>query len=109
METMSDALDFNDDLDCFTIQMGAREILASKYQLVETETTAQQQKHLSQRQRDELAGVLRQSTLFSGKLASYPKQKVHLEGNEKIKPLHYRPSPVPHAHLSFKFRENYND
>jgi hypothetical protein len=32
VETMSDALDFSDDLDCFTIQMGAREILAFKYQ-----------------------------------------------------------------------------
>jgi hypothetical protein len=75
METMSDALDFNDDLDCFTI-------LASKYQQVETETIAQQQKHLSQEQRDELADVLRQfTTLFKWQVGVLPKTEGSPGGN----------------------------
>jgi hypothetical protein len=85
--------------DSFAMQMSTREILSSKYDKVETNDVAQQQHHLSQRQRDDLAGVLQNfSTLFSGKLGCYPHQKVHLELDNQTTPFSCRPYPVPDAH-----------
>jgi transposase InsO family protein len=84
--------------DSFSVQLGAQEILSSKYEQVDTDTTAQQQRHLSQRQRGQLAETLRRyTTLFSGKLGCYPR-KVRLDYNEDATPFHCRPYPVPHAH-----------
>jgi hypothetical protein len=86
--------------ESFTTQLSTREILSSKYQETDTREVAQAQVHLTQRQREELATLLQNfTTLFSGKLGCYPHQKVHLELNDKATPSHFRPYPVPHAHL----------
>jgi transposase InsO family protein len=86
--------------DSFTVQLTSKEILSSKYEQVDTQAMAQQQKHLTQRQRDDLAQLLSNfTTLFSGKLGCYPHEKVHLELNDKARPFHHRPYPIPHAHM----------
>jgi hypothetical protein len=83
----------------YMIQPTSNEILASKYDAIDTQAVAQQQGHLTQRQRDDLGRLLGQfTTLFSGKLGRYPNAKVHLELNEQARPFHHRPYPVPHAH-----------
>jgi hypothetical protein len=87
------------EFDSFTTQLGAQEILSSKYDEVNTSEMAQKQVHLSQGQRDQLSGVLkRYSTLFSGKLGCYPGRKVHLDVDKDAKPFHSRPYPIPHVH-----------
>ncbi|KAG7343340.1 reverse transcriptase RNA-dependent DNA polymerase [Nitzschia inconspicua] len=79
--------------------IGSKEILASKYDQVSTEEVAQQQRHLPQRQRTDLAAILQQfTTLFSGKLGCYPHHKVHLELSDNAKPFRCREYPVPQAH-----------
>jgi hypothetical protein len=86
-------------LDCYTIQLTSKDILASKYDQVDVQTMAQKQEHLTQRQRMELGQLLTNfTTLFSGKLGCYPHAKVHLELNEQARPFHHRPYPIPHAH-----------
>ncbi|KAG7340304.1 reverse transcriptase RNA-dependent DNA polymerase [Nitzschia inconspicua] len=54
METLAAEIEF----DSFSSQMGSKEILSSKYDQVDTMEAAQQQTHLPQRQRNELADVL---------------------------------------------------
>jgi hypothetical protein len=84
--------------ESFMTKPGSSEILASKYEEVDTNFTAQQQDHCSQRQRDQLAEVLRRyTTLFSGKLGCFSR-KVHLEYDQSAPPFHSRPYPIPHAH-----------
>ncbi|KAG7346608.1 reverse transcriptase RNA-dependent DNA polymerase [Nitzschia inconspicua] len=95
METLAAEIEF----DSFSSQMGSKEILSSKYDQVDTTEAAQQQTHLPQRQRNELADVLKHFTLlFSGKLGCYPHYKVHLELDENAKPFRCREYPVPYAH-----------
>ena len=87
------------EFQSFATQLGAREILAAKYDKVDANVAAQQQTHLSQRQRDQLAEVLqRYPVLFSGKLGCYPGRQVHLEYDKTAAPFHSRPYPIPHAH-----------
>ncbi|KAG7346017.1 reverse transcriptase RNA-dependent DNA polymerase [Nitzschia inconspicua] len=87
------------EYDSFSVQKGSKEILSSKYDQVSTRDAAQQQTHLPQRQRDQLADVLQHfTTLFSGKLGCYPHHKVHLELSENAKPFRCREYPIPHAH-----------
>ena len=71
-------------------------ILESKYDQIETDAVASEQSHLSKRQQQQLADVLRPFTrLFSGKLGRFPTYKVKLEPIEGTKPTHCRPYPVP--------------
>jgi hypothetical protein len=77
----------------------SKTILHSKYEAINTEEVAEQQKHLSQRQRKDLAKILGKYTkLFSGKLGCYPHRKVHLELVKDAKPTTCRPYPVPRHH-----------
>ena len=77
----------------------SKTILSSKYDEIETDKIAQQQKHLSQRQRKDLAKLLRKYTkLFSGKLGCYPHRKVHLDLKDGATPASCRPYPVPKHH-----------
>ncbi|KAG7361664.1 reverse transcriptase RNA-dependent DNA polymerase [Nitzschia inconspicua] len=95
MEMLAAEIEF----DSFSSQMGSKEILSSKYDQVDTTEAAQQQTHLPQRQRNDLADVLKHFTLlFSGKLGCYPHYKVHLELDENAKPFRCREYPVPYAH-----------
>jgi transposase InsO family protein len=71
-------------------------IKSSKYESIDTDEVARQQKHLSKSQQDDLAKVLHEYTLlFNGKLGHYPGYKVHLELLENAQPFHYRPYPIP--------------
>jgi hypothetical protein len=84
--------------ESFMTKLSSNEILASKYEGVDTNSTAQQQEHLAHRQRDQLAEVLRRyTTFFSGKLGCFS-QKIHLEYDQSAPPFHSRPYPIPHAH-----------
>jgi hypothetical protein len=86
--------------DCYTVQLTSKEILSSKYEAVDTQSIAEKQTHLTERQRTELSQLLKHfTTLFSGKLGCYPHETVRLEPNDKAKPFHHRPYPVPHVHL----------
>lgn len=70
----------------------------SKYDYVATEEVVKQQKHLSMKQKKELAEVLQDfQPLFDGTLGRYPYTKVHLELKKDAKPFHCRPYPVPDA------------
>jgi hypothetical protein len=72
------------------------DIKSSKYEKVDTDYVAKQQKHLTPSQQIELANVLKNyKHLFSGKLGCYPGYQVHLELNDDAKPFHTRPYPVP--------------
>jgi hypothetical protein len=71
-------------------------IMRSKYESVDIDEVARQQKRLSKSQQDDLARILREYTqLFSCKLGCYPGYKVHLELLENAQPFHYRPYPIP--------------
>ena len=66
-------------------------ILDAKYEVVDTAEGAEQQKHLSQTQRNDLAALLhRFPRLFDGILRSYPHHKVHLELIPNARPIHQR-------------------
>jgi hypothetical protein len=82
-----------------TVHQGVKEILESKYDKVDTDKVAQQQKHLPQRQRSQLGQLLHGFTkLFSGKLGCFPAYKVHLKLNNDAKPIAMQPYSVPMMH-----------
>jgi hypothetical protein len=60
---------------------------------------ADQQKHLTTSQRQDLASILSKfPKLFSGKLGRYPHRTIHLELKPGAKPIQCRPYPVPKHH-----------
>jgi hypothetical protein len=62
------------------IEEMATEILPSKYNLVDTNEVASNQKHLSTEKKSVLADLLKDFlTLFNGKLGEYKHQKIHLD------------------------------
>ena len=79
-------------------------LLPSNYEEVNTDEIAQQQVHLDDEQRRDLANIFRKYTkLFSGKLGVYPKKKLHFELVEGATPVHSRPYSVPfHQRQVFK-------
>jgi transposase InsO family protein len=86
-------------VESFSTQKSVHEILEAKYDKVSTNDVAQQQKHLPQRQKDQLAALLADFTkLFSGKLGCYPHTKVHLELIPEATHFHTRPYSVPQVH-----------
>ena len=67
------------------------QILNARYGKVDTDEVADQQKHLSKQQRNNLKTFFRKYTkLFSGKLGKYDRKKLHID----IKPN----ATPPHAH-----------
>jgi transposase InsO family protein len=75
------------------------EILPSKYNQVDTTAVAEQQKHLTERERKDLAMLLAKfPKLFSGVLDTYPHRKIHIDLNEGAQPVAARPYPVPKHH-----------
>jgi hypothetical protein len=78
----------------------SRDILESKYDAVDPLNVAQQQKHLTPSQRQDLANLLsKYRKLFSGELGKYPKKKVHLELKPNAVPKARRPYGVSRYHL----------
>ena len=101
--SVSASLDDEDSLDSTGYR--TKSILSSKYEEVDADNVASQQTHLSQRQQQDLAAVLKQHTkLFSGKLGLYKKRKVHLELEPNAKPVSSRPYGVPKMHQTL-FKE----
>ncbi|KAG7337808.1 hypothetical protein IV203_015277 [Nitzschia inconspicua] len=96
----SHTLPVDTEFDSISLEIGSKSILSSKYDQVSTEEVAQQQHHLPQRQRTDLAAILQQVTtfLFSGELGCYPHHKVHLVISENTKSFRCREYPVPQAH-----------
>ena len=102
--SVSALLDDEDLLDSTGYR--TKSILSSKYKEVDVDNVASQQKHLSQRQQQDLAAVLKQHTkLFSGKLGLYKKRKVHLELEPNAKPVSSRPYGVPKMHQTLFKKE----
>jgi hypothetical protein len=77
LQQLSDGVARTDSFeDSFTTQLTTKDILSSKYEQADTRDVAHAQKHLTQRQREELATLLQNfTTLFSGKLGYYPHEK----------------------------------
>ena len=85
------------------------QILEANYQKIEVRQVADNQKHLTNKQGDQLPGLLSTYTkLFSGKLGLYPHRKLHLELAENAQPVHRRAYPVPHSNLEVFRNEPYH-
>jgi hypothetical protein len=77
----------------------SKDIKSSLYEQQDPNFVAQQQKHLTSSQRQDLAVLLsKYPKLFSGKLGHYPHCKVHLELKDDAVPARCRPYPVPKHH-----------
>ena len=79
----------------------AGKILESKYDMVDTDVLANNLKHLSPAQREDLKTLFRKhAKLFNGKLGCYKHRKMHLElePGAKQKLRFQRPYSVSHAH-----------
>jgi len=73
-------------------------LLHSKYEKVDPQEVARQQKHLNQQQQADLARLLsKHMKLFSGKLGTYPHKKIHLELKPNAVPYNCRPYPIPRS------------
>jgi hypothetical protein len=75
------------------------DIKESKYEDVNTDEGAAQQKHLSAELQGELADILcKYKKLFDSTLGQYPHCKVHLELEPGARPVHQHPYSVAHVH-----------
>ena len=81
------------------------EIGASTYEYVHTDKVADECKHLSEEQRQQLRQLLRKfPRLFSGKLGKYNGEKVHLDIDPNAEPHAARAYSVPRKHEA-RFKE----
>jgi hypothetical protein len=86
----------DDPLETYYQMAQVGKILESKYNRVNIDEAAEQQVHLNEKQRKDLATLLWQfQPLFSGKLGCYPNATVHLELKNDVKPFQTHPYPVP--------------
>jgi len=94
IQTSQDNVD-DDDQDIFTTT-----ILDAKYDGATPEQVAEQQKHLTPTQREDVRKlVAKYPKLFSNQLRVYPHRKIHLEIDPNAIPKHFRPYSVARAHL----------
>ena len=78
----------------------ALEIKAAEYNYVNIDTVVNKQMHLTTMQRSFLRSILvKNQTLFDGKLKVYPHKQVHLELLSNAVPRHQQAYPVAHIHL----------
>jgi hypothetical protein len=83
-----------DFLDAF-----ATPILDAKYEQVDVDDAADNQKHLTPTQREEFKAVFHKyRKLFDGTLGVFPHKKCHIELEEGAEPVFARQYPVPHIH-----------
>ena len=81
------------------LQHNPNEIKESKYEKVDPNQVAQDQTHLNQSQRDELALEFTQrKQLFNGKLGKYTGEQIKLHLKEDAIPRYFKPYPIPRAH-----------
>ena len=81
-------------------------IKEAKYEKVKVDDVISQQTHLNCQQKQDLRNLLSKfTTLFSGKLGTYPHKKMHLELIPNAQSVHKRAYPVPHAHLEIFKKE----
>ena len=81
-------------------------IADAKYEKATPLEIAEQQKHLSEFQRQQLKDVLSKFTiLFDGKLGHYKEQLIHLEIDPKFPPVHSKPYSVPRAQQDIFLKE----
>jgi Reverse transcriptase (RNA-dependent DNA polymerase) len=93
-ETAVDSDPFDDTFQCY-----AASITKQKYEYVDTDQVAENQKHLTPEQCSQLANVLnRFQQLFSGNLGCYPQCKLRLDLLPDATPVRKRPYTVVHAH-----------
>ena len=89
---MEDEKDSDDD-------MFASTILDAKYDSASPEEVATLQKHLTNRQRNDIQNLVAKYTkLFSNELRKYPHRKIHLELEPGAVPKHARPYSVARIH-----------
>ncbi len=83
-------------------------ILYSKYEQVDINKVANDQKHLTPNQHLDLQKIMaKYKNLFDGSLGVYPQKKDHIDILSGTVPVHYRVYPVPCAHEQ-TFKKNYN-
>ena len=75
-------------------------ILDAKYDGATPEEVAEQQRHLTPKQREDVRKLVAKfPKLFSNKLRLYPHRKVHLEIDPNAIPKHFRPYSVARMHM----------
>lgn len=79
----------------------AQEILESKYDQQDLRQVANEQQHLSSKQREKLYSLLhKHSKIFEGRLGKWPGEKVSATLKPNAKPFHCgRPIRIPHVHM----------
>ena len=83
------------------LQSFATTILDSKYKWTDVADVVDKQTHLNIHQKADLLQVLcKNKKMFNVTLGVYLNKKVHIDIDPDAKPLHTRPYPVPHIHLS---------
>ena len=89
----------SEDADEEIFENYAVNIEQAKYVKVSGEEVSEQQKHLSEYQRKELARVLNKfPQLFDGNLGHYTGRQVHLDIRPDAVPVHQKPYSVPKSH-----------
>jgi hypothetical protein len=75
--------------------------LDTKYKWTDVAEVIDKPLHLNIHQTADLLQVLHEyEKMFNGTLRVYPHKKVHIDIDPNAKPVHARPYPVPHVHLS---------
>ena len=74
-------------------------ILEAKYEALDIDEVVNNQRHLSDQQRDKLISLMfKHRKLFNGTLGCYPHQKVHLDIDPAAMPVHARVYSIPPVH-----------
>ena len=89
-----------DDVPDITKDNYVATILDAKYDGATPEEVAEQQKHLTPAQREDVRKlVAKYPKLFSNELRLYPHRKIHLEIDPNAVPKHFRPYSVARTHM----------
>jgi transposase InsO family protein len=96
----ADQTDIDHDAQDQEQEIFAATILDAKYDGASPEEVANQQRHLTPAQRDDIRKlVAKYPKLFSNELRLYPHRKIHLEIDPNAVPKHFRPYSVARTHM----------